>query len=199
MKKLIVITLVGLFIGLSGAAGIVITREKQARAVAAALAADSAAAASDSLHAETAAHAGAPDSLGVAHAAGDPGTVTGADSSLLAAANGAAQENRTAAGAEVASPGASPTAVAPPADSVRAVVLAAGGPAGPDEQRLARIFAAMRPAEAARVLERMTDPEVRLLLSHLKERQAAAILSSIAPERAAVISSAVIRIERRTP
>ena len=69
----------------------------------------------------------------------------------------------------------------------------------PDEERLARIFAAMRPDQAARVLEQMTDAEIRLLLSHLRERQAAAIMSSISPERAAVISSAVIRGGRSTP
>ena len=188
MKKLIILTIVGLLLGLAGAVGIVVVREKQARAAAVTLAADSA-----GLHADSAVAGAAHDSAAVdstAHLAhGDSAAID----SLATAAPA------TDSAAPAAAPGtAARTPVSRP-DSLRAEVIAASGPAGPDEQRLARIFAAMRPEEAARVLEQMTDPEIRLLLSHLRERQAAAIMSSIAPERAAVISSAVIRGERSSP
>ncbi len=191
MKKLIILTVAGLLLGLAGAVGIVVVREKQARAAALPAAADSAA-----LHADSAGLAAPHDSAAVdsatAHLAqGDSAaveTLAHTDSVGALAASAAADSGR-----------ALPAPVTRP-DSLRAEVIAASGrPAGPDEQRLARIFAAMRPEEAARVLEQMTDPEIRLLLSHLRERQAAAIMSSIAPERAAVISSAVIRGERSSP
>lgn len=55
-------------------------------------------------------------------------------------------------------------------------------------QRLANIFGAMEPSDAARVLERLDDAEVRLILFHLSDRKVAAILGQLEPTRAARLS-----------
>jgi hypothetical protein len=62
--------------------------------------------------------------------------------------------------------------------------------------KLAKIFAAMPPKEAARVLEQLEDSDVTMILSAVSEKQAAAILSNIAPQRAAAISRAAVRGSR---
>lgn len=168
MKKLIVPCILGLTLGLGGAMGIVISREKEARAAALALAGDSTKVVADSA-------AAPPADSAVAHEAPQlPDSVT-MDTAAVLLDSASAHPDTAAAALDV------PTAVA-----------------GPDEQRLSRIFAAMKPNEAARVLERMSDPEIHRLLSHLKDRQAAAILSSLSPERAAAISRAVIHGGKRT-
>jgi hypothetical protein len=188
MKKMIVITAIGLLLGMGGAVGIVVVREKQARAVAPRPVAADTTAHSDSIaHADSARLAVLPDSAQPDSSMADS---VFSDSAYAAAHVPADSTAATGTGSSAAQrrPG-----------SMVAEVAAANQEAGPDEQRLARIFAAMRPEEAARVLEQMTDPEIRRLLSHLRERQAAAIMSNISPERAAVISSAVIRGERSSP
>lgn len=182
MKKIIVITAVGLLLGMGGAVGIVVAREKQARAAAPRPAADSTA-----MHADSTDRTEHGDSLPVDTAHADSARADSAFSdSAYAAAHGPIDSIAIPRPTE--GPG-----------SLAAEVAEASQPLGPGEERLARIFAAMRPEEAARVLEQMSDREVRRLLSHLRERQAAAIMSSISPERAAVISSAVIRGERSSP
>ena len=63
-------------------------------------------------------------------------------------------------------------------------------------RKLAKIFAAMRPREAALVLDQMQDGEIQAVLGFLGDRQAAAILGSLPPERVAAISRAVIHSGR---
>lgn len=182
MKKIILITAVGLLLGMGGAVGIVVTREKQARAAAPRPATDSTAAQADSTHG-----AEHNDSVQVDSAHADAARADSAFSdSAYAAAHGPIDSIMIPRPTERQ-------------DSLLSAVAGANQPQAAGEERLARIFAAMRPEEAARVLEQMSDPEVRRLLSHLRERQAAAIMSSISPERAAVISSALIRGERSSP
>lgn len=60
-------------------------------------------------------------------------------------------------------------------------------------ERLARIFGAMKPAEAARVLERLSDAEVRAILQHVGDRKVAAILGHFDAARAATLSRSVIQ------
>ncbi len=72
-----------------------------------------------------------------------------------------------------------------------------GGDAGqgidPEASRkLARIFAAMRPEDAAAVLQAMLDPEVRAILLGMADRQAAAILGDFEAARAASLSQLVL-------
>ncbi len=59
-------------------------------------------------------------------------------------------------------------------------------------RRMARIFTAMKPKDAAAVLERMTDAEVQGVMLQMGDRAAAGILSVFDPERAAALSQIVL-------
>jgi hypothetical protein len=59
-------------------------------------------------------------------------------------------------------------------------------------QRLAKIFGAMDPRDAAEVLQGLTDDEVSAILVQMSERKVAAILSDFAPDRAASLSRVVL-------
>lgn len=59
-------------------------------------------------------------------------------------------------------------------------------------RRMARIFTAMKPKDAAAVLERMTDTEVQGVMLQMGDRAAAGILSVFDPERAAALSQIVL-------
>jgi hypothetical protein len=61
------------------------------------------------------------------------------------------------------------------------------------ERRLAKIFSAMQPKDAARVLEQMSDGDVQAIIAMLGDRQAAAVLANFPPQRAAVISKLAMR------
>jgi flagellar motility protein MotE (MotC chaperone) len=58
--------------------------------------------------------------------------------------------------------------------------------------RLVKIFAGMKPAEAARVLEGLTDAEAELLLTRMSPRQGSKVLGSLNPLRAARLSKRVL-------
>src|SRR5665213_341427 len=60
-------------------------------------------------------------------------------------------------------------------------------------RRLAAVFAAMQPKDAARVLEQMNDADVRAILASLSNKQQAAILGSFPTQRAALIVQATLR------
>jgi hypothetical protein len=119
-------------------------------------------------------------------AVGDSAVVEGGgvqvDSATLAA--GAPEPADEPAGGAVSGMASSSSA-----DTAAAEVV--DGDGGP--RRLARIFAVMRPAEAARVLEQLDDREIRAILGHVGERKAAAILASFEPARAAAVSRGVLR------
>lgn len=68
----------------------------------------------------------------------------------------------------------------------------AGDTAQAGSERLARIFGAMKPADAARVLEKLDDVEVRMILQHLADRKAAAIIGHFDAARAASLSRSVM-------
>ncbi|MEO8945574.1 MAG: hypothetical protein ABI338_03675 [Gemmatimonadaceae bacterium] len=59
--------------------------------------------------------------------------------------------------------------------------------------RLAQVFSAMQPKDAARVLEQMDDNDVRAILGSLSSKQQAAILGSFPTQRAATILQATLR------
>jgi len=65
-------------------------------------------------------------------------------------------------------------------------------PAADVSRRMARIFAAMKPAEAAAVLQQLSDEEVGPVLLLVGERPAAQILGAFEPERAASLSRVVL-------
>lgn len=80
------------------------------------------------------------------------------------------------------------TRPAPPAKPIATAMTAA-----PGASKVAKIFAAMPPKDAATVLEQLDDAEVQSVISSLNEKQAAAILRNLPPARAALISKAVLR------
>ncbi|MDH5590676.1 MAG: hypothetical protein OEZ65_01515 [Gemmatimonadota bacterium] len=59
-------------------------------------------------------------------------------------------------------------------------------------RRLAKIFAAMKPADASDVLAEMSDAEVSAVLLQLSERQAAQILGTFDSDRAAALSRVLL-------
>ncbi len=81
--------------------------------------------------------------------------------------------------------------------------LAESGDGGDAEaegpRRLAKIFGAMDPDEAAAVLENLADGEVQTILQHISERKVAAILSNFEPARAATLSRVVMGLETGRP
>lgn len=60
-------------------------------------------------------------------------------------------------------------------------------------RRLARIFGAMKPDQAAAVLQELDDADVREILFGMTERNAGAILSHMPPARAAALSRSALR------
>lgn len=71
----------------------------------------------------------------------------------------------------------------------------------PQEQRLlrvARLFEAMQPEEAAAIVEKMRDPDVERVLSKMRDRYAARLLAALKPERAALIAKSMAS-EVKTP
>ncbi|NNF12936.1 MAG: hypothetical protein HKN72_06930 [Gemmatimonadetes bacterium] len=60
-------------------------------------------------------------------------------------------------------------------------------------QRLARIFSAMKPDEAAPVLAQLDDAQLEGILLAMQGRNAAPILAEMDPERAAALSRKVLR------
>ena len=59
-------------------------------------------------------------------------------------------------------------------------------------RKLAKIFEAMKPADAAAVLQGMENSEVRGILLSMDERQAGAILGGFEADRAAALSQLVL-------
>lgn len=114
-----------------------------------------------------------------------------ADTAAAAHADESADTVASDAGAEHEPSGdsASATPGEPgPASGLSEVVL---NPEG--ARKLAKIFGAMKPADAAAVLTEMTDAEVKTVLLQMNDRQAAPILGNFPPERAAALSQVVLR------
>lgn len=97
-------------------------------------------------------------------------------------ATGAPMPTAPAKGAS-ADPAATPVAAPTPPKDASPTAEAVG-----TEKKLAKIFAAMPPKEAAKVLQQMDDADVRVILGHLGPRQAASVLASFPPARAATLS-----------
>lgn len=89
-----------------------------------------------------------------------------------------------------------PTPGARPAGGSTDAGSAVTAPDPEASRKLARIFGAMRPGDAAAVLTEMTNAEVEAILLTLSERQAAAILGNFEPDRAAGLSRAVLGLAR---
>ncbi len=96
----------------------------------------------------------------------------------------------TAAGQTPASAAATPVVQVPPPDPDSLARLAQ------NYQRLARIFSAMKPDEAAPVLAQLDDSQLEGILLAMQGRNAAPILAEMDPERAAALSRKVLRGNR---
>lgn len=106
-------------------------------------------------------------------------------------------------GTQETDPSGEPDAVAPaePAtvsDTQVNVSAQPAPPAQPDSAaiqgaiKLAQIFSAMKPVDAAAVLQEMTDVEVEAILQHMQSRLAGQVLGEFDPERAALLSRVVL-------
>jgi hypothetical protein len=182
VKRAVLLALIGLTVGVLAGASVIFWRGLQSVALEAGrVASDSAALAGveggavDSVVVTGAGASGAGAGAGVDGAAG-AGSGAGAGAGVGAPSAGAG------AGAE----GGAATGALPGGRSTVASEIPDGA------ERLARIFAAMKPAEAARVLERLTDAEVRAILQHVADRKVAAILAHFDAVRAANLSRSVI-------
>lgn len=88
----------------------------------------------------------------------------------------------------LATPAVKPASLrAPSATRVSSDAPESAGNGLPDN-RIAKIFSAMQPKEAAKVLEQMSDNDIRVILGKMSDKQAAAILVAIPATRAAAIS-----------
>jgi hypothetical protein len=56
------------------------------------------------------------------------------------------------------------------------------------ERRLAKVFTAMEPKQAAKVLQHMQDSDVQIILGYVGPKQAATIMAELPPERVATLS-----------
>lgn len=148
--------------------------------------------------------AGSPDGEGggdpgVEEEAGSPGPAPEHDSSSLRQADSQAGEGEISV-----DPVETPTTAAgipsrglSSARSLAAAALEDGlPPEGP--QRLAKIFGAMEPRDAAAVLQNLEDGEVRVILLEMSDRKVAEILGEFEPERAATLSRIVLELRAGT-
>jgi hypothetical protein len=126
-----------------------------------------------------------------------------------AAKSEAAAEGAPAAGAQVpaadsavaaasaAAPAATPEAAVPAAAAVdpvkEAVARAMPQPRSAEQQKndaaLAKIYAEMKPEDAARILRQLDDATAMAIVSHLKADKAARLLEAFGPERSVRITS----------
>ena len=83
-------------------------------------------------------------------------------------------------------PAAAPTTPAPADTVVEA-----------SERRLAKVFTAMEPKQAAKVLQHMDDADVQVILGYVGPRQAASIMAELPPERVAALSKRSMQAKTR--
>lgn len=119
----------------------------------------------------------------------DPSTVGGGETTVEGGAEdapegGGAAGGLSGSGGEATPPVAVAQVPAPDPDSLAR--------AQQNYQRLARIFAAMKPEEAAPVLAQLNDAQLEGILLAMQGRNAAPILAEMDPERAASISRRVL-------
>jgi len=99
-----------------------------------------------------------------------------------------------AASSTLVNNGAAPTVKPAPAPvKTPATPSPADTVAEASERRLAKVFTAMEPKQAAKVLEHMQDADVQIILGYVGPRQAASIMAELPPERVATLSKMAIQ------
>ncbi len=200
MKRLIVMAVLGLVVGLGGSTGVAVALGRHAphpRADSTAATAAAKRAANDSgSHAATAADSVAFDST--THDATSPVAtkpVAAHSAAPPAADSEPAQRHPAALAAHHDSTPpvdlrhvmkAGIVTAALPRDTVKRVDTARVG-------RLARLFAAMPARDAAKVLVQMSNADAQLVISAMDNRHAADILSNFPPDRVAAMSQLTLR------
>jgi hypothetical protein len=182
MKKILIIGVVGLILGIAGGTLFKVVTAPPVPPVVAA--ADSVA--GHGTNADSSVVRPPSDSAGAEP--GDTIDVRGAADSAHAApgdSTGAQQDTTRSDGATDSTTvdGSLATAPVPPVAPVVPDTVSA---------RMARIFGSMKPDAAAAVLSKLQDEEVRAVLMHLSDRKAAAILSSFPGERAATLTRTIL-------
>ena len=179
MKKVIILAVVGLLVGIGGGTG-------RAVVLRPAVVADSTAA--DSLDNDTTAViAAAP--AGEHAPAAQPGDSSHADSTVAVKDTAHAAVKEASHGAPAVDTAAHKPSVGP----ILVEKTASDSVQRSQVRRIGRIFAAMSPREAAKVLQQLDDNDVTTIVSSLTEKQAAASLQAFPPERAAAISRGTLR------
>ena len=89
--------------------------------------------------------------------------------------------------------GPKPTLKAAPTKPQSAGAQPADSAVQASEQRLAKVFTAMEPKQAAKVLQHMQDADVQIILGYVGPRQAASIMAELPPERVATLSKMAIQ------
>ena len=117
----------------------------------------------------------------------------GAESADATASGGGAEPAGSDAAAALASQVAATETTPVPAQQVAAPDADSLARVQQNYQRLARIFAAMGPEEAAAVLSQLDDGQLEGILLAMQGRSAAPILEEMDPVRAAALSSRILR------
>lgn len=212
MKKLLIPFIASFGLSLGIATGVVMIRTPKPKPVAAAgtggVKPDSGGvrtgAAKDSVTTPTSDSLGAVAQTSAAPTTGVTGPAAGANAATPGDAHAATQDQGRAASSQrsVAKDGAPTGTTQPPnmklASSVSAPVKQVVPVVKPATdsligRRLAQVFGAMQPKDAARVLEQMDDNDVRAILGSLSSKKQAAILGSFPTQRAALILQATLR------
>lgn len=205
MKRIIIPFVAAFGLSLGIATGVVIMRAPKASpvvpgsvATAVTKPADSAATGPDSAIAQGADSSRAPDTTRSANTTAAGPTAPGADQAR-------AGSDKTVAGSQSKPQQVAAATTTPSTKPVAKLASAPGtargaGPPPPRPisdsligRRLAQVFAAMQPKDAARVLEQMDDSDVRAILGSLSSKQQAAILGSFPTQRAALIVQTTLR------
>lgn len=199
MKRLIIPFVAAFVVSLGGATGVVMMRAPKVAAVTAPQTATAAGKASDSSGAvvDSVAKAGT-DSSGVQAGGKAEGDTTAGDTALAAGARTGAKPEESAVKTSRPAATSSSTEKGKVATDSKAPARTGPPRATPVTDslislRLAKVFAAMQPKDAARVLEQMNDSDVRAILGSLSSKQQAAILGSFPTERAALLVQATLR------
>lgn len=191
MKKLIIPFVAAFGLSLGAATGIVVVRAPKAVAVPTVDKPAALPQRSDSaLEVKDSATTAAADTAGVLAQVGPDSTGSAAVPGAATAAAPAASTGQLAASSSPATNGAVAAGRGATAKSVPAKQPVPDSLTG---VRLAQVFGAMQPKDAARVLEQMDDDDVRAILGSLSSKRQAAILGSFPTQRAALILRATLR------
>jgi hypothetical protein len=144
------------------------------------------------------------DSTGTDSSAAKPVPRPALDSAKKEPATAAKQSRVVPAAESTGAPiVAPPKSKSPPATATKPAPATAAAPVVADtvvevaERRIAKVFTAMEPKQAAKVLEHMADSDVQIILGYVGPRQAASIMAELPPERVAALSKRAMQAKTK--